>query len=199
MFKPKKAMDKEGNIKCRYLEKNETARTQKTYDDIVLAGIYLKITKLRSPQGYWPSAEGNYRFMQASGWFRRLGVSHEDLRSVATEGLGMIVIQSPIRELFVDGELYEVPTGAGFRGHGKIRATYDEAGGLVFSGTFHAAWLEGQRLNLTRWERWTLEERLAILAAIVSIGIGLATLVYRTRNVWSSYVRHCGEAVHRSE
>ena len=198
VFKPKMSAGNEVNIKCRYLEGKLNSTREKTYEDVVLAGIYAKIKRTRMPQGYWPRVDGKYRFMKASGWFRRRGLSHEDMSAVGAEGLGMIVIESPIHELFVDGESYEIPTRAGFRGHGKIRATYNDAGGLVFSGTLHAAWLEGRRLNLTRWERWTLEEKLAILAAIVSIGSGLATMVYRTRNVWGIYMGQCRDGVRHS-
>lgn len=120
--------------------------------------------------------------------FRRQDIDHDDLRSVVREELGMIIIKTPIQEIFVNGESYEIPTNAGFRGHGKIRATYQKTNGLTFSGTFHAAWMDERRLNLTQWERWTIETRIKILILILSIIGSIATLVYRTRDIWGKHM-----------
>ena len=188
VFRPKDRVDSEEKLVCRNLEEKGDSTSANTYDDVVLAGLYAEIKRTKLPRDYFASFDGEYRFNNATGWFRRRDIHHDDLRWVAAEELGMIVIETPIHEIFVNGELYEVPTNARFRGYGKIRASYGEDSGLTFSGTFHAAWLDERRLNLTRWERWTVEIKLVVLTTILSIAAGIATLVYRTRNIWSKYM-----------
>ena len=187
VFHPKTDINDDDKFTCKSVESSARATAENTYEDVVMAGLYVEIVRTQVPGKYWASSDGKYQFRKAAGWFRRKGIRHDDLRSGVSTELGMIVIETPIDELFVDGRPYEVPRRAGFRGHGKIRATYDEASGFIFSGTFHAAWLERQRLNRTQWERWTMEIKITILTAMVSIGAGIATVVYRTRSIWSPY------------
>ena len=187
VYKPRMLVDDEEALSCKILEQQSESTNGMTFDNVGLAGLYASIRRTQAPQTYWPTFDGKYEFSQASGWFRRQNIPRGGLRSVAMEELGMIVIETPIHELFVNGEPYAIPTGAGFRGHGKIRASYDEASGLTFSGTFHAAWLDERRLNLTRWERWTFEVKLAVLTLIMSVASTIGTLVYRTRNIWRTY------------
>lgn len=187
VFSPKSPMVNDVRIICRSLKERSDLAMVNTYDDVVLAGLYVEINRIQLPRNYLASFDGEYRFKDATGWFRRRDVDHDDLRTAASEELGMIVIETPVHELFVNGRRYEVPTNAGFRGHGKIRAAYRETSGLTFSGTFHAAWLGELRLNFTRWERWTVEVKLGVLTAILSIAVAITTLVIRTRNKWIKY------------
>ena len=189
VFSPNSPMDMDSDdlIICRSLEGRSDLAKANTFDDVMLPGLYVEINRTQIPRNYLVSFDGEYRFKDATGWFRRRDVDHDDLRTVASKELGTIVIETPVHELFVNGKRYEVPTNTGFRGHGKIRAAYRETSGLTFSGTFHAAWLGELRLNLTRWERWTVAVKLGVLAAILSIAPATTTLVYRTRNKWKGY------------
>lgn len=189
VFHPKADVEEDAKSTCKSPQPTAQGTAENVFENVVVAGLYVEIIRTQVPAEYWVGSDGQYQFRQAAGWLRRKGIRHEDLRSVASAELGAISIQTPIDELFVDGRPYEVPSRAGFRGHGKIRAAYDEASGFIFFGTFHAAWLEGRRLNLTQWERWTVEIRITILTAVMSIGAGIATLVYRTRKMWSPYVQ----------
>lgn len=188
VFDPKMQNDTDEKLSCKTLIQSSVSTTKNVYENVAMAGIYAEIKRIQKPRHYWVSFDGQYEFHVGNGWLRRSGIRHSDLQSVAAEELGMIVIDTPIEELFVNGERYEIPIGVGFRGHGKIRASYDETDGLTFSGTFHAAWLDAQRLNLTPWERWSFEVKMAILTTIGSIGIGIVTLVCRTRKSWREYV-----------
>lgn len=177
------------NLICKSLDLVSDPMREIRYDNVALAGLYAEIKRVQ-PLGYYSdNIGGKYTFRKAKGFFRRQNDLHGDVLSVAEEKLGMIVIQTPIHEIFVNGEPYEVPTDAGFRGHGKyIRVSYDEASGLTFSGDFHAAWMDERRLNLTRWERWTFNTKRGILIIIVSVVGGVVTLIYRTRNTWIAFV-----------
>lgn len=188
VFNPKLIDDIEQSLICRSLEQEQNSTWVNRYENVALAGLYAEIRRTKVPRHYWVSIDGKYNFHKAGGWFRRQNVLHSGLQSVATEKLGMIVIDSPVHEVFVNGEPYEVPTGAGFRGHGEIRASYDEASGLTFSGDFHAAWLDERRLNQTQWEHWTFNTKRGILIIIVSIAGGIVTLICRTRNTWRTYI-----------
>ena len=188
VFGSKLIDDIEQSLSCRSLEQEPESTRGNRYDNVALAGLYAEIRRTQAPEHYFVSIDGRYYFRKANGWFRRHNVLHSDLQSVASEKLGMIVIKTPVHEIFVNGEPYEVPTGAGFRGHGEIRASYDEASGLTFSGAFHAAWLDERRLNQTQWERWAFEAKMAILGIIGSIAGGIVTLIYYTRNTWRIYV-----------
>ena len=188
VFGPKLIDDIEQSLICRSLEQKPGSTRVNRYENVALAGLYAEIRRTQAPRHYWVNIDGKYNFHTAGGWFRRQNVLHSGLQSVSAEKLGMIVISSPLHEVFVNGVPYEVPTGAGFRGHGEIRASYDEASGLTFSGAFHAAWLDERRLNQTQWERWTFNTKRGILIIIVSIAGGIVTLIYRTRNTWITYV-----------
>ena len=190
-FTPTDWTDDNGRLDCDVVEGKFDPTKANEYDDVALGGLYLEVERTQVPKGYLASFDGEYISDEANGWFRRSNVPHSELSSIGAEELGMIVVQSPIDELFVNGERYSIPVNAGFRGHGDIRASYDEASGVTFSGRFHAAWLDQRRLNETQWELWTTETRLVILTTILSIGAAIATLVYRTRDAWSVYV-HCG-------
>ena len=184
VFEPKSSLDDEEGLSCVNLQEKSSTTIERTYENVVLGGFYAEIERSIVPQRYFVHSDGHYTFKQPNGWFRRLDVPHDSLSAMAAKEFGMIVLEEPIHELFVNGESYEIPTGAGFRGHGKMRASYDKAHGVSVSGTFHAAWLEQQRLNLTRWEGWTFEKKFAIITAIASIVIWTASLIYRTRNIW---------------
>lgn len=177
------------NLICKSLDLVSGPMREIRYDNVVLAGLYAEIKRVQ-PLGYYSeNIGGKYNFHKANGWFRRQNELHGDVLSVAAEKLNAIFIQTPIHEIFVNGEPYEVPTDAGFRGHGKnIRVSYDEASGLTLSGDFHAAWMDERRLNLTRWERWTFDAKMSILAIIVSIAGVIVTLIYRTRKKWIAFV-----------
>ena len=178
--------DIDQSLSCRSLKQELEATRVNNFEDVALAGLYAEIRRTRAPEHYWVNIDGQYSFHNAGGWFQRHNVLHSGL--LAAGELGMIVIQTPVHEMFVNGKRHEIPIGAGFRGHGEISASYDEVGGLTFSGDFHAAWLDEQRLNQTQWERWTFDAKLAVLAIIVSLAGGIVTLIYRTRNTWRTYV-----------
>ena len=188
VFSPLMQMDVDETLRCRILKRTSVSTTENLYENVAVGGIFAEIERTQNPRHYWVSFDGEYAFHVGSGWLRRSNIRHSDLQSVAAEELGMIIIETPIEELFVNGERYEIPIGVGFRGHGKIRAFYDEISGLTFSGTFHAAWLGAQRLNLTPWEHWSFEVKISILTTIASICGGIATLIYRTRGSWREYM-----------
>ena len=180
--------DNENSINCRSLNQELEPKRDNRYDDVALARLYTEIKRVQPPGFYRENIGGMYSFREANGRFRRQNVLHSDVLSVAAEKLDLIVIQTPIHEIFVNGEPYEIPTGAGFRGRGEIRVSYDEASGLTFSGDFHTAWMDERRLNLTRWERLTFDAKMSILAIIVSIAGVIVTVIYRTRNSWIAFV-----------
>ena len=186
VFGSKLMDDIDQSLSCRSLKQEPESTGVNNFEDVALAGLYAEIRRTRAPEHYWVNIDGQYSFHNAGGWFQRHNVLHSGL--LAAGELGMIVIQTPVYEMFVNGMRHEIPTGAGFRGHGEISASYDEASGLTFSGAFHAAWLDEQRLNQTQWERWTFNTKRGILVIIVSIAGGIVTLIYRTTNTWRTYV-----------
>lgn len=189
-FMPADWTDHNDGITCDVVEGRVNLGKVNEYHDVVLGGLYLEIRRTQVPARYLASFDGKYIASGAKGRFRRLNVPHTALNAIAAEELGMIVVQTPIEELYVNGERRSIPTNASFRGHGNIWASYDEGSGIKFSGSFHAAWLDRRRLNATQWELWTTETRFVILSAILSIGLAIGTLVYRTRKAWSVYIRH---------
>ena len=186
VFGSKLMDDIDQSLNCRSLKREQEPARVNRFENVALAGLYAEIRRTQAPEHYWVNIDGKYSFRNAGGWFQRHNIPNSGL--LAAGELGMIVIQTPVYEMFVNGKRHEIPTGVGFRGHGEISASYDEAGGLTFSGDFHAAWLDEQRLNQTQWERWTFDAKLAVLAIIVSIAGGIVTLIYRTRNTWRTYV-----------
>ena len=183
-FVPDKSKVIGSSTTCDVLTGNWEDRQHIEFQDVVMGGLYVEI-KAGKARGGWGNTEGQYVIKGLDGWVELKGLNHGSIGAFGGNQVAMLVLETGVEQIFVNGVEIEGAKNARFRGHGDIWPRYRKATGLRVTGNFHAAWVDQRRLNRTNWERWNDEIKVGLVVATCgSLVAALVMLMIQTKERW---------------
>lgn len=106
----------------------------------------------------------------AEGWNSVTAIPQSQLQMSKSGEFSLIIAQSGVRELAIDGSSVEVKPHDTIYAFGDLSGSYLANGQLRVSGSSHAVFKNSRRLNSTKWEHLATEWKMWLLSGI---GVGL--------------------------
>lgn len=152
---------------CSFLAAETDVNGHFKLNDVVVGGVLLIIERTNVPVGYVGDTDGVLRIDRANGWLKVPNISMRNLNG--SEGqVKFLSFSSPSSRVVIDGIQLDMTAGQNFSGFGTLFTRYRNDGVLLATGELKGAWVEGKRLNQTRWERVSIELRIALLTAFAT-------------------------------
>lgn len=144
------------------------------------AGVLVRLTPvaqrsttvLRTPVHSVEVSGGN-------GWFAVKGIAPDRMRNEYLGITDFLIVDQGVKQLSVDGARVDTVKSSRVVIMGDLSGSYDEEGDVHVEGSAQAAWLDGRRLNPTKWERLSNELRIFVLTTIVAAVAALGRLMAR--------------------
>ena len=181
-------IDKDVPIKCKILSREAFNSENVTINQHVTAGILVRLERTTSPITYFNDSDGMYTISQPSGWFKVPSVELEDLSRSPSGKIGLIELRGSIDQMRINSKIRQLHKNHRFHGYGNLRASYPKDGTLSIAGRFHSAWLDNTRLNLTRWETWPIELRIALMSILIPILFAFRQIILYFLALWRDNV-----------
>lgn len=174
-------------MKCRALSLSGLGRVDPSrgvirvaQSHLTSAGVLVRLTPahqrsttvLRTPVHSVEVSGGN-------GWFAVTGIAPDRLKNGYLGITDFLIVNRGIEELSVDGVRVDVVKSSRAAITGDLSGSYDEEGDVHVEGSAQAAWLNGRRLNPTKWERLSNELRIFVLTTIAAVAAALGRLMVR--------------------
>ena len=148
-------------------------------DRPVAPGAYLQLRRSNGPGRYFTLTDSELNIEQADGWIEIPRLQPSAFRRSAGGKIGELELEGSIAELQVNGVPREVSRTQRFHGVGELHASYLADASLLVTGEYHAAWLDGRRLNPTRWETFDAWWKTTLGTLVTAIGFGFVGLASR--------------------
>lgn len=157
----------------------------------ILSGIILSIRRPDiKPSGYNFETNNRTEIKGASGWLTVSDLERQNIGDYISSGsLQSLGIRAPVRELYLDGNKYDV--GSSYSSvhllKSKINGHIAEDGRLRFSGTSAVIYVNEARASLSRWEKLDIGYKLALLGLMPG---AIFFALIRIKRVINSEVRY---------
>ena len=141
--------------------------------DTVSVTILVKLKSL-APVTLSEEADGDIKLSSVNGWTSLTQIKEPLLSTSQSGKLGLLIISTGLKSLTIDGATKRVKVTDNLWALGDLGASITEDGDLEVAGTADRTWLNGRRLNQTRWEHFPDAWRLPLFGSLFA---GLAWLL----------------------
>lgn len=185
-FAPLASNSDDEDLDCNILHNERSALNNLQFDTDPVAGLFIRIQRTNEPDGYVNDYDGQYELDNMSGWVRTPAVK---MRYLSHSGkINKIYLDDSISEIKVEGKPQELSQGHWFDGLGSLTASYIDEGRLYVNGEYCTAWIDGKRINPTRWETFPIAFKIALGTLLLTVLAWITRLfakLWRNDQRWS--------------
>ena len=172
-FVPMTHISDDVDTECKTFLNEHTTSEYLQFNTQLVAGIFVRIQRTDEPDGYITDYDGQYELVNPNGWIITPEVEVDYFSRSHTGKINSVQLKGPIGEIEVDNKTQELSQSQWFQGFGNLTASYFEDGKLSINGEYCTAWIDGKRLNPTRWENFLIEFKIALCSVIFTVLIWL--------------------------
>lgn len=141
------------------------------------------IDRVQTADQAYGRKDGELRVSGGSGWISVGGLTENNLAESKLGNLKALKFRGNVLNLEFDGTSIPVHPSDSYLAFGKFNGMFDETGQLRVLGTATDLWIDGLRMNSTKWEKLGWGQRLFLLTTLVTIfSIMIKIIIARLQN-----------------
>jgi hypothetical protein len=160
-----------GELACRSLEPGGAVKQERATiagADSFL-GALIRVTKKQVPASIYGIEDNVLKVSGGNGWVSLTRPIEQAADQDKPGSVNFVSFKGNIASLDIDGRAVTGRPIDRYNAFGEFTGSFESSTKLRFSGRAQALWKNAERVNPTRWERLSWEQRLAIMGAIFSM------------------------------